>query len=499
MGERAELRWGFVALGLALGAAAGTALSAAGHPPVLCRTAGVAVLMAAWWITEAIPIYATGLVPAAVFPLLGILPMADLAPLYMKDVLFLFIGGFILAYAVERHGLHRRVALAILDRVGQTPARLLAGFMLAAWGLSMWILNTATATLLLPAALAVIAQVGERDPARARALTVPLLLGLAYASSIGGTATLIGTMPNLVLKDVHHQHFPDEPELDFARWFAFALPFSAAFAAFAWWWLGRGFRRAPAGPVAADAGAWIRASREALGPMGRGERVLAATFGVTVLAWFTMRDLDLGAFTLPGWADALGLADHVREGTVAMAAALALFLWPDARGPSGERPGAGIVRWADVQRVPIGVLFLFGGGFALAAGIGASGLGAWLSGRLAGLGGLPPWALVLGLALFTTFFTELTSNTASTILLLSLLVGMIPDLGLPPLLVLLPVTLSASCAFMLPVATPPNTIVFGSERLRVADMARAGLVLNLAGAVLLTLTTLWWGPRVFGW
>lgn len=530
-----------------LGLAAYAALSSAGQEEVLCRTAAVAVWMAVWWITEAVHIYATGMIPLVAFPLLGILPMPAVAPFYMKDIIFLFVGGFILAHAVERWDLHRRVAARIVDAFGESPARLLAGFMAASWFLSMWILNTATATLLLPAVLAVSDRVTARlgstgalpsGSGAGAALSTALLLGVAYAASIGGTATLVGTMPNLVLKDFYGQHFPAAAPLDFARWFAFAAPFSALLVASTYLWLRwhllrdvLGLSSAPTVSAAASAGG--RAGADAAPVLSEhrrgwrsGERVLAWTFAATVLAWFSMRSIDLGGAVLPGWADALGLADHVRESTVAMLAVLVLFLWPagsdapsPAGGPGGSaaqevasgRPAAphsargqgwserGVVVWADVQRVPIGVIFLFGGGFALAGGIDQSGLGAWLSQQLLVLGQWPVWGLVLGLCLFTTLFTELTSNTASTILLLSLLLGMVQDLGLPPLLVYLPVTLSASCAFMLPVATPPNTIVFGSERLRVADMARSGLAVNLMAVFWLTLVVLLWGPRVFGW
>jgi sodium-dependent dicarboxylate transporter 2/3/5 len=511
-----------------LGAAAYAALSSAGQDAVLCRTAGVAVWMAVWWIFEAVNIYATGLLPLVAFPLLGILPMKTIAPYYMKDVIFLFVGGFVLAHAVERWDLHRRVASRILSAFGESPTRLLAGFMAASWFLSMWILNTATATLLLPAVLAVSDRLEPRwrlkrddrppDPATdrghtsddasddgsGRILGVALLLGVAYAASIGGTATLVGTMPNLILKDFYAEHFPAAPPLDFARWFAFAAPFSALLvgSTFLWlrWQLLRRLVPVPSAPKASA----VPALEEHRRPWRTGERVLAWAFAATVLLWFSMRDLDIGGLVLPGWADALGLADYVRESTVAMLAVVLLFLWPAGSGAPAAVRGAGyrdagIVVWADVQRVPIGVVFLFGGGFALAGGIDQSGLGAWLSQQLLGLGDWPVWTLVLGLCLFTTFFTELTSNTASTILLLSLLLGMVQSLGLPPLLVFLPVTLSASCAFMLPVATPPNTIVFGSERLRVSDMARSGLVVNAMAVFWLSLVVLIWGPRVFAW
>lgn len=482
----------FIALGLVLALITGFGLAAAGHPPVLCRTMALAVLMASWWITEAVSIYFTGLLPVFAFPLLGILPAGSVAPLYMKEVIFLFIGGFMLAFAVERWQLHRRIALAIILRTGASPERLLAGFMLSGWFLSMWILNTAATTLLMPAVLAVLDEWRHRSESSHRDLGKALLLGVAFSCSIGGTATLIGTMPNLILKDFYSQHFPAYPEITFAGWFGLGFPLSALMLAGAWllmrqFWL----RSMPVSDVPMDR---IRSMYRELGPMTYEERVMAGAFGLTILAWFTMSDIAFGSWTFPGWVPALGLQEYVRESTVAMAVAGLLFLWP-----SRSQPGQGIIRWDEVQRVPLGVIFLFGGGFALAAGLESSGAADWIAGKLGSLQGLPVWAIVAGLCLFTTFFTELTSNTASTILLLSLLLPMTQSLGIHPLILMLPVTITASYAFMLPVATPPNTIVFASGQLRVSDMARVGIWLNLLGVLAVVLLSQFWGGRWFGY
>jgi len=480
----------YLLLGVLLGMAAAFGLSASGQPPVVCKTAAVAVLMAVWWITEAVSIYFTGLLPLILFPLLGILPGTAIAPMYMKEIIFLFIGGFILAYAVERWGLHRRIALWIILHMGASPSRLLAGFMLAGWFLSMWILNTAAATLLLPAALAVLDELRERSNGHDFGLTKPLLLGVAFSTSIGGTATLIGTMPNLILKDFYAQNFPELPELTFAQWFAFGLPLSL-FMLLACWLLLKHFWLREKG-VVLDLHA-VRERYNNLGPIQYEEKVMAGAFGLTILAWFTMADIPFGAFVFPGWVPALGLDKYVQESTIAMAVVGLLFLWP-ARSTKSS-----IIGWSEVERIPIGVIFLFGGGFALAAGMDSSGLSEWFANRLSALEGQPLLLIVVGLCLFTTFFTEITSNTATTILMLSLLLPMTQTLHIHPLAIMLPVTITASYAFMLPVATPPNTIVFASGQLAVRDMVRVGIWLNLIGTLAVVAASHFIGSLVFGY
>ncbi len=479
----------FLLLGVALAFAAGWALQAAGQPAVLCRTAAVAVLMAFWWISEATNIYFTGMLPLMLFPLLGIMGAGELAPFYLKEIIFLFIGGFILGFALERWNLHHRIALSIILAVGVSPARLLAGFMLAGWFLSMWILNTAAATILLPAALAVLDQMPIQNKAGRHPLTIPLLLGVAFSCSIGGVATLIGTMPNLVLADFYAQYFEGAEELSFARWFAFGFPLSAVMLLITWLILRVLWLREDMPSANMEQ---IRRQYQALGPMRYAERVMTVAMGLTIIAWFTLSDIPFGSFTMPGWATMLGLEGYVRESTVALIAVGVLFLWPAREGQV-----AGLVRWADVQRVPLGVLFLFGGGFALAAGMEQSGLSSWIATHMLSLQHLPLFGIILILCLFTTFFTELTSNTATTMLMLTLLLPMCSGLNMHPLWLMLPVTLSASFAFMLPVATPPNTIVFASERIPMRAMVRTGIWLNLAGVLLILLMTRLWAGTVF--
>jgi sodium-dependent dicarboxylate transporter 2/3/5 len=346
--------------------------------------------------------------------------------------------------------------------------------------------------MLLPAALAVISQVEGSGKKLQSALAVPLLLGLAYASSIGGTASLIGTLPNMVLKDFVGDHFPDHVQIDFANWIMFGLPVSLVFLVICFFVIKFIFFRNQSSEEIDMAK--CRAEYNGLGKMGYEEIVLSISFILTVLLWLTMNDKTIGSFEMRGWTS-MGIFEnkYIKESTIAMLMAGILFIIPSLR-----EKGRGIISWQEVKRIPIGIIFLFGGGFALAAGVSASGLSDWLAGQLSGIGNLPPILIVFLLCLFTTFFTELTSNTTSTILLLTILLSVVKSLDVHPLLVLLPVTISASYAFMLPVATPPNTIVFASEKIKVKDMMRAGIWLNLIGAVVITIATFTMGRWVFG-
>ena len=478
--------------GLGLGFVIGALLAANQQPLPLCVTAATGVVMAVWWITEATSIYVTALLPAVLLPLLGVLPMKVVAPAYMPQILFLFIGGFFLAFALEKWNLHKRIALRIILAVGASPARILLGFMLASYLLSWWILNTATVMMLLPAVMAVIYHLEAHRPELGKQLAVPLLLGIAFASSVGGTATLIGTAPNLFYMEFYNKEVAGEAAVTFASWMAFGVPLSLLMFAvlFGYFYL-RFVRGSVSQPLDVD---YIRQQYKALGPAGAEERVIGGVFVVTILAWFFRKDLELGSITIPGWTHGMAHASYITESTIAMAAALVLFLIPSK---SNKRET--IISWKEAKKLPYGILLLFGGGFALAKAVKETGLDALIADGLGGLAGVPPWALVLLLCLFMTFFTELTSNTASTVLLVPIVATMAQTLGIEPMLLMLPLTLSASYAFMLPVATPPNTIVFGSDRLTVSTMARTGLWLNLIGAVVTWLLVLTLGSYLYGW
>ena len=448
--------------------------------PEVTRTAAVAVLMAVWWITEAIPLAATSLVPVVLFPALGVLDGKAVSKEYFNHVIFLFIGGFLVALAMQRWQLHRRIALRVLLVFGVHPRAILLGFMAATAFLSMWISNTATTMMMVPIALAVIVQLEKmEDEAVARRQSIGLLLGVAYAASVGGIATLVGTPPNLSLARIFAITFPDAPELSFARWFAFGLPLSLLLFATVWTLLSVLYCRKQEG-LELDASTFRRQHAE-LGPMSFAEKVVLADFGLLVLLWLTRQPIELPGFAIPGWSSLFPEPGMLNDGTVSVALALLLFAIP-----SREREGERVLDWRTATGIPWHVVLLFGGGFALAKGFNVSGLALWVGDRLSGLSSVPPVLLVLTLCLLVTFLTELTSNTATTEMILPVLAGLAIAIEVHPLLLMVPATLSASCAFMLPVATPPNAIVFGTERLGIRDMARAGLLLNLIGAALVT-------------
>jgi len=445
-------------IGLWLGPAVAVAIALlAPMEPGVRRMAGIAALMATWWITEAIPIPATALLPVALFPLFGIAPGKTTAQHYFNSIIFLFLGGFLFAIAMEKWNLHRRIATRIILVLGTGPRRLLLGFMAATALLSMWISNTATAMMLVPMATAILASLEEEYGAeRAAAYGPRLLLGIAYAASIGGTATLIGTPPNLSFARILSITFPDAPAITFARWILFAAPFAVVFLLVAWW------RLAP--KWEGEAGAVL----EKPGPMSREEKCVAFLFALLVAGWILR----------PFWTRILPEPSYVDDGTVAIALALPLFLIPAREGR--------ILEWGDAGRIRWGIVLLFGGGFALASGFVESGLSAWLGQALKFFGELPPTMLVLLVCGAITFLTELTSNTATTEMMLPVLGGLAVAIGVHPLLLMIPATLSASCAFMLPVATPPNAIVFGSGRVEMAQMVRHGVLLNFIGMALIT-------------
>lgn len=458
--------------------------------PLAGRTAAVAVWMAVWWLTEAVPLAVTSLLPIVLFPALGVMSSGEIAAPYTNDVIFLFIGGFIVALAMEKWNLHRRVALVILRGIGGGPSRTLLGFMAATALLSMWISNTATAMMMVPIAGAVLSRYDVAlDATGARRMGVALLLGIAYSASIGGTATLVGTPPNLVFASLFQTSFPDGPVPSFGKWMAFAAPLSLAFLVIAWGLLSFLYTRTLRAPAMRSQ--YVRELKQ-LGPMTREERTVLVVFLVLAGLWITRSPLELGTVTVPGWSLLLPEPSYAGDGLPAIALSVLLFLLP-----SSER-GKRVMDWATARRLPWGIVLLFGGGFALAAAINASGLAVWIGDRLHGLGSLSPPAMVGSLCTMMTFTTELTSNTATTQLVLPVLAAVAVSIEANPFLLMIPATLSASCAFMMPVATPPNAIVFGSGRLRVAQMAKTGLLLNLIGVVLITLWMLLAGTAHFG-
>jgi solute carrier family 13 (sodium-dependent dicarboxylate transporter), member 2/3/5 len=460
-------------VGLGLGPLLCLAMLLAPPPPELgpagWRTVAVASLMAVWWITEAIPIAATALLPLVLFPVLGVRPLAETAAPYANPVIFLFLGGFLLAQAMQRWGLHRRIALRIIGAVGTRPVPLIGGFMIAAAFLSMWISNTATAVMMLPIGLSVIQLAGPSD--RDGNFGVALMLGIAYACSIGGLGTLIGTPPNAFvvgyLADNHGIH------IGFGQWMLVGMPLVLIGLPVTWLILTRWvypvrLRELPGGRTA------VLGALADLGPASRGEKLVGAVFLLTALAWMTRPILDAW---IPGLSD---------EG-IAITAGVALFLIPVSL-----RRGEFVLDWASARGLPWDVLVLFGGGLSLAGAIAGSGVAGWIGGALLGAGVqlLPTLAIAAVAVTVIVFLTELMSNTAAAAAFLPILAALAVGIGQDPLLLTVPAALAASCAFMMPVATPPNAIVYGSGHVSIPAMARAGIVLNVVFAALVSVAGL---------
>ncbi|MEQ8508531.1 MAG: SLC13 family permease [Rhodospirillaceae bacterium] len=443
-----------------------------GLSPAGWRAAAVAALMALWWITEAIPVYATGLLPLALFPLLDVVDIDTAAAPYANPLIFLFMGGFMIALAMQRWGLHTRIALSLLSLTGTRARNLIGGFMLATALLSMWVSNTATTMMMLPIAISVLALLNT-DAGEQTSLpgfSTALVLAIAYAANIGGLATLIGTPPNALLAAYFDQTYG--VTIGFAEWMAVGLPLSILLLVLAWLLLTRFLYPIPNTTVE-GAETILAKAKGALGPVSRGELVVAIGFGTAAFLW-VFRPLlsDL----LPG----LKLSDA----GIAMTVALALFLVPS--GQTTTKGGAdGVLNWEWASKLPWGVLLLFGGGLSLAAAAGDSGLSLWIGNGMAAWGGLPTLLLLLAVVTVVIFLTEVTSNTATTATLLPLLAAAAIAIGENPLLLCIPAALAASCAFMLPPATPPNAIVFGSGHVTIPQMARAGIWLNIVSVFVL--------------
>jgi len=445
----------------------------AGLNPAGWSMAGVALWMAVWWITEAVPIPATALLPIVLFPLLGIMSAAAATHAYAHHLVYLFMGGFMIAVTMERWNLHRRIALHVIRRTGTAPARLVLGFMLATALLSMWISNTATAMLMVTIGLAVLKQLLPEGRHETSPLSTALMLGIAYAASIGGIATLIGTPPNAVLAGVLDQTY--HIDLQFGVWMRFALPLSLLMLLLSWLYLTR--LAFPLHTVKYQGAAEkISEQLHQLGPISSAERRVALVFLGVALLWVGRGLID--------WA----LLRQIKDSTIAMGGALLLFVIPAGNGRRQF-----LLDWPTAVRIPWDIIILFGGGFSLAAGFSESGLTTWLAGQLRVLEGVPVALVILCVGLLVILLTEVTSNTATASLTLPVLGALSTALGIAPPLLMVTATLCASFAFMLPVATPPNAIVFGSRCIGIRQMARAGLWLNLVGLLLICTFVYLWG------
>lgn len=446
-------------------------------------TAGIAVLMAIWWLTETIPLSATALLPLVLFPITGAVDIKTAAAPYANTVIFLFMGGFILGLGMQRWGLHKRIALITVLIVGTTPKRLIAGFMLAAAMLSMWVSNTAAAIMMLPIATSIVDLIrsrrdtqGKPDPILDNFATA-LLLAIAYACSIGGIGTLIGTPPNTILAGFVRDNMGGE--ISMQRWLMFSLPLVGISLPIAWAYLV--FIATPVRLDALPGGrALIAGELKARGKPMRGEWVVAIVFCCAVFLWIARPTLIKF-----GQAHDLTLLTSLNDASIAIAAAVALFIIPVK-----PRERIFAMDWATAEKLPWGILILFGGGLSLANAITVTGLDTFLGQQFASLQGVPTWVLIAAVVTTILFLTELTSNTAVINAMLPVLAAAAPVLGIDPIMLLVPATIAASMAFMLPVATPPNAIVYSSGHIPLQRMARTGLGLNLGSIIIITAITL---------
>lgn len=445
------------------------------------RTAAVGALMATWWITEAVPIAATALLPIVLFPLLGIATVAAATAPFANPVIYLFLGGFLIAMALESCGLHRRLALTILAVVGTRPANLILGFMVATAFISMWVSNSATVVMMLPMAMSVIALArsgpdAALDDPGTRAFDVALLLGIAYAASIGGLGTLIGTPPNALLAGFMSETYG--VQIGFTEWMLLGVPIVVVSLPFTWLLLTRWLHPVRSEPIAGGTSMLVE-ERRSLGPISRAEWIVGTITALTAMAWM-IRPI------VQQWIPA------ITDAGIAVTGALLMFAVPLA-----WRPLRVALSWAQAERLPWSVLILFGGGLSLAAAIQQTGLAGWIGDGLGALAGWPLFAVLVAVTITVILLSELASNTATAAAFLPVAAALATAIGADPMLLTVTAALAASCGFMLPVATPPNAIVYGTGALTVPQMAKAGFWLNLFFVAVLPVAITLLAGRIF--
>jgi solute carrier family 13 (sodium-dependent dicarboxylate transporter), member 2/3/5 len=442
--------------------------------------AGVALWMATWWFTEAVGFGVTAMVPVLMLPLLGIADVKPVAQQYSDSIIFLFIGGFMMAFAIEKWHFHRRIAFKILSVVGKAPATILFGVMCSAYLISNWISNTATTMMLFSAVFALIQETKHYIPKHSDRFAAALMLGLAFSATIGGMATPVGTPPNMYFFKAFREAFPGDDSLNFLKWSVIGFPLSATLLLFTYFSLYYYYIR---GRVEMNIDKhYFRESYRKLGPLSWEEKWVFALFLLCIVLWFTRADIDFGGFRFTGWNHLFPQHAFIDDSFVAVFAALILFLVP-----SRANPGEGILIWDDAKKLRYDIILMFGSGFALAYGFEVSGLSGVLAGSLAVLKGVNSFVILLAICCIVTLISEFASNIASVQLVIPVMVALQPQLGMPALLLMMPATFAASLGFMLPVATAANTIVFGTRMINIRDMFRVGIVLDLAGILIITL------------
>lgn len=442
-----------------------------------------ALWIATWWVTEAIPIPATSLLPLVLFPMGGVMSNQETASFYGDDIVFLFLGGFLLAVAMEKWNLHTRIALSIIKAIGTTTATILLGFMVSTALLSMFVSNTAAVMIMIPIGLAIIKEAHSLSTPElggdVKLFEKALVLGIGYAGTIGGLGTLIGTPPLIILAGQMRQIF--DVELNFAQWMLVGIPVVIVMLAIAWAYMNyfsfkHGMKELPGGRKI------ITDELEKLGKMTREEVWVLVIFILAAALWI-MRGFFFDQFT---FTEMLG------DGSIAMFAAVLLFLIPS------KKQNGRVLDWGVAKDLPWGVLLLFGGGLALAGSIVATGVDAWIGEMLAGVGGMPLILMIAIVAILILFLTEFTSNTATATMILPVLAGLAIALDVHPLALMIPAAMAANCAFMLPVGTPPNAIVFGTNKVSIAEMVKTGFWLNVIASVIIIVVVYLWVPVVYG-
>jgi sodium-dependent dicarboxylate transporter 2/3/5 len=444
------------------------------------RTLAVLALCAMWWGTEAVSIYATSLVPAVLLPLLGILPLQETLSQYANRLVFLFLGGFIIARSMMKWGIDRRLALTILGRVGGDSKMLVLYFMGLTAFLSAFLSNTATTAMMLPIALAILTN--SQLKAESRYGTV-LLLGIAYAATIGGVATLVGTPPNVLLAGFSQSLLGRE--ITFFEWLKVGLPFAVVMLPLTWWFLWWSHKPKVKTITGGEA---LEEERKALGPISQGGKYTIVAFVMVAVLWLTRPFWD--AIPLPFMAT---LQERFDDSLIAISCALLLFIVP-----TNIRKWEFPLVWADTRSISFGTLYLFGGGLALGKGLFESGTAQWIAGSLSLSGTIHPLLLILIIAVIASFLSEIASNTAVANMMIPILIAVSAAIGVPPYLLAIPATVACSNVFMLPVSTPPNAIVYGSGKIDISDMFRTGFKLHLIGIVVMTLLVYFITSKVLG-
>lgn len=456
------------------------------------RMAAIAFIMAIWWMTEAIPLAVTALLPIILFPFLGILDSKLVATQYFNSTIILFLGGIIIAVAIENWGLHKRISLQIIRIIGGGQKALIFGFMLASALVSMFINNTATAVMMFPIGYAIILQLEEKyDKDLVKGFSIALMLGIGYSCSIGGVGTLVGTAPNLIFQRIFQMNFPDGPQITFSNWLPIGFSVSMTMLIVSWFILTNLFIK-KGHHLQIDKN-FVKNEYIKLGKAIFEEKVLLIVLLTTGLLWIFRLELNLGFLTIPGWSNFLGIDKWVDDGTVVIFMVLLLFIIP-----SKSKKNKTILDNSLFKKIPWDIILLFGGGFALAEGFQQTGLSKIIGEQLSVIGTIHPLIMIILICTILTFLTELTSNTATAQTLLPIIAALSVTLEINPLLLMIPATISASFAFMLPVATPPNAIIFSSGKVAIKDMMKAGIFLNFSGIIIVSLIMYFIGSNIFG-